>query len=496
MSRVELLRLVPESNSLWATTDWPWSGLDFRTYISSQAVQGGLQLPVTSAPFASSFKHRLCTSQAAAFAQQCRSNLDSQSPFFVIPSVATQATVSVALCAAGLSPRFFISNSSTSDSPGSAGGPDVFEIPLDEGQGSWTGGFPNGGVLGVENVGQASFEVGFSDNANASAPTPPDTTKLNFTMFLSPTSTLPDIPKTGCALRTQTSAGRIDREVPWLKDDGGWRQQWFLTGLSPSTNYTAYVIQEGTRVSGPIMFATNRVSTDIFDSSQRLTCSPASFTCPLVASLPFCPGIAYSVPLPPPPAAESFYDASTIPDAVSAPLISGLANFTASLLTFACGKDYYSPLASCADCQREYRKWLCAISFPRCSEPNPGDPTSFTRVPASPGATGLGARPTLGGPQQVFSALLPQPTSATPRNPNFPSLGREWTMLLPCLETCYAVDRACPNFLGFRCPLRRFNAAATYGVGYVDTGDLDGKQGTGVTGASQDRWGNIWCNAG
>ncbi|KAF4565607.1 stretch-activated cation channel mid1 [Pleurotus pulmonarius] len=446
-------------------------------------------------------------------------------PFFVIPSVATQATVSVALCVAGSSPRFFISNSSTSDSPGSAGGPDVFEIPLDEGQGSWTGGFPNGGVLGVENPGQTSFEVGLSDNgtlherissppilgdttsnqailfshvfsnftldepsypnytlpsANASAPTPPDISKFNFTMFLSPTSTLPDIPKTGCALRAQTSAGRIDREVPWLKDEEGWRQQWFLTGLAPSTNYTAYMVQEGTRVSGPIMFATKS----------------ASFSCPLVASLPFCPGIAYSVPLPPPPAAASFYDASTIPDAISAPLISGLANFTASLLTFACGKDYYSPLASCADCQREYRKWLCAISFPRCSEPNPEDPASFTRVPASPGATGLGARPTLGGPQQVFSALLPQPTSATPRNPNFPPASREWTMLLPCLETCYAVDRACPNFLGFKCPLRRFNAAATYGVGYVDTGDLDGKQGTGVTGVSQDRWGNIWCNAG
>ncbi|KAF4588092.1 stretch-activated cation channel mid1 [Pleurotus pulmonarius] len=274
-------------------------------------------------------------------------------PFFVIPSVATQATVSVALCVAGSSPRFFISNSSTSDSPGSAGGPDVFEIPLDEGQGSWTGGFPNGGVLGVENAGQTSFEVGLSDNgtlherissppilgdttsnqailfshvfsnftldepsypnytlpsANASAPTPPDISKFNFTMFLSPTSTLPDIPKTGCALRAQTSAGRIDREVPWLKDEEGWRQQWFLTGLAPSTNYTAYMVQEGTRVSGPIMFATKS----------------ASFSCPLVASLPFCPGTAYSVPLPPPPAAASFYDASTIPDAISAPLISGL----------------------------------------------------------------------------------------------------------------------------------------------------------------------------
>jgi calcium channel MID1 len=65
-------------------------------------------------------------------------------------------------------------------------------------------------------------------------------------------------------------------------------------------------------------------------------------------------------------------------------------------------------------------------------------------------------------------------------------------MLLPCLETCTAADRACPNFLGFKCPVVQFNAAASYGVGYVDS--VNNVEGGGVTGVAQDRWGNIWCN--
>lgn len=160
-----------------------------------------------------------------------------------------------------------------------------------------------------------------------------------------------------------------------------------------------------------------------------------------------------------------------------------MTNFTTTLLTFACGRDMYSPIQSCADCQNAYRKWLCSVSFTRCSEPSSG---STSNSSSSPLASGDSA-------QQPLSALVPQPTNATTRNPNMPSLGNSYTALLPCLETCTAVDRACPNFLGFKCPVVRFNAASSYGVGFVDSGE-DGVQGQGVTGSYQDQWGNIWCN--
>ncbi len=50
-----------------------------------------------------------------------------------------------------------------------------------------------------------------------------------------------------------------------------------------------------------------------------------------------------------------------------------------------------------------------------------------------------------------------------------------------------------PNFLGFQCPIPRFNAAASYGVGYIDGDEKnkgeDWEENGGITGASQDRWG-------
>lgn len=164
------------------------------------------------------------------------------------------------------------------------------------------------------------------------------------------------------------------------------------------------------------------------------------------------------------------------------------------LTTFPCGRDWYSPLVGCDDCQRAYRKWLCTVTFVRCGEPSAGNPDSVSAAPPNPSATGLSAlSPTDGSPQKIFSAIIPQSSSSPSRNPNLQTTN-PYSILLPCLETCTAVDRACPNFLGFRCPTMQFNAAASYGVGYID--GADGSQGEGVTQTAQDRWGNVWCNAG
>ncbi|KAL0948037.1 hypothetical protein HGRIS_010663 [Hohenbuehelia grisea] len=466
---------------------------------------------------------------AVAYAQTSRRlDINSVSSFnasssssFIVPA-AGQLTVSVALCSSS-NPRFFVTNASTTSIPSSSGGQDVFEIFLSDGHGNWTGKFDGGGLLAIEASGEVPFEVGVSDNgpmhqalsdpaflgdttanqaiifsypfaawdfaeprypnytlpqANLTAPTPPSSAP-NFTIFVSTTtsSALNSLPKTGCALNAQRSEGVVSSQSAWLKDESGWREQWILSQLAPSTNYTAFVIQDGTKISRPIMFVTKS----------------ATFACPLAASLPYCPGIAYSVPLPAPPSADAVYDASNLPESITEPLISSLTNFTTSLLTFACGRDWYSPIVSCADCQREYRKWLCTISFPRCGEASPNGSNTLTRSSADPSATGVRADAFA---QQVLSALVPQPTSAKSRNENFPDMGSEYSVLLPCLETCNAVDRACPSFLGFRCPVRRFNAAASYGVGYIDSGDEDGEAGRGMTGVAQDTFGNIWCNAG
>jgi len=227
----------------------------------------------------------------------------------------------------------------------------------------------------------------------------------------------------------------------------------------------------------------------VIDSAKcKSDSDPAAFPCSLVHSLPYCPSVAYSVPIPAPGDGSATYDARNLPPEVSEPIVSYLANFTTVLTTLACGRDWYSPIVGCDDCQREYRKWLCAISFTRCSEPSPANPNGFTIAPAAPSATAISA---IKDGQRVFSALLPQSTDATPRNPNLPTLGSNYNALLPCLEVCHAVDRACPPFVGFKCPKSIFNAAASYGVGYIDA--AKGTKDRGVTGVAQDRWGNVWC---
>lgn len=117
----------------------------------------------------------LCLLNAALVLAQTRRELplNSNSPFspssapnppvFSLPR-SNDLSITVALCSSGnSSPRFFVTNSSSVDTPGSSSGKDVFEIVLNGGYGNWTGPFRDGGVLAVENVGQTSFELGVSD---------------------------------------------------------------------------------------------------------------------------------------------------------------------------------------------------------------------------------------------------------------------------------------------------------------------------------------------
>lgn len=88
---------------------------------------------------------------------------------FAIPAQG-QLSISVAVCSDSTTlPRFFVTNVSNADSqndPGSDLGLDVFEIALNDGQGSWTGSFANGGVLSavLSSTTGVDYNVGVSTN--------------------------------------------------------------------------------------------------------------------------------------------------------------------------------------------------------------------------------------------------------------------------------------------------------------------------------------------
>lgn len=213
----------------------------------------------------------------------------------------------------------------------------------------------------------------------------------------------------------------------------------------------------------------------------------ASFNCPLAHSLPYCPRVAHTIPLSPPPnsAAGFIYDSTTIPQSVSSPLLSSLGNFSKTLTIHPCGRaeSDFSPLKGCDDCWDAYRNWVCAVGFPRCSDPSPPPPSTTIKDSKPP--------PT--------PAFLVQSTT-NQRSPVLPPLTQPQTIILPCHELCTATVRACPPLLQFACPLVEVNANMSYGVGFIDRvrgnkvsagdGSVGGlEEGSGGV----DRWGGVWC---
>ncbi|KAG8814126.1 stretch-activated cation channel mid1 [Serendipita sp. 399] len=275
---------------------------------------------------------------------------------------------------------------------------------------------------------------------------------------------------------TNSSLVLVDQEE-------GWRTRYVVSGLQPQTNYTVYTI------------STTLGQSNVVTLSQPayFKTKTSGFGCTLVHSLPFCPKVAYAAPFPPltGAAASTGYDSTNFPPGLQQQFVSSLGNFTASMKTFRCGQDLYSITQSCASCERAYRDWLCSVLIPRCGEVDPSPDPNV-------------------GPIDPPAALVARVMSSTNTTDSSPRVDQtvfggggaaveQYNELLPCLETCHAVDRACPPVVQWRCPRKQFGAERSYAVGYVDNPGDDfsggGVEGGGTTGRSQDEFGNVWCNA-
>ncbi|KIK34620.1 hypothetical protein CY34DRAFT_40835, partial [Suillus luteus UH-Slu-Lm8-n1] len=117
-------------------------------------------------------------------------------------------------------------------------------------------------------------------------------------LVIAPTSSsLASGMQTACRINSTSSAGSVVSNDLWLHDNRGCRFQWLVDDLTPSTNYTACVIQDQAKLSGPIYFTTKYLT----------------FPCFLVHSLPSCPSTSSAVPLPFPQSPASSYDSSNLP---------------------------------------------------------------------------------------------------------------------------------------------------------------------------------------
>ena len=263
--------------------------------------------------------------------RQQQLNLDAVSTFssastLTVPSYEGDVAISVAICGnpEGTIPRAIFTNSSTgTPTDVNIGAQDVFEILIEEGIGKWTGPIGQGGQLAITDTGQTQYQVGVSTNPGqpvhqylgqsgllfgdstgnqailfsppfesivSTQPTFPNYTLPSaqtpfsvsqpsstpqFALTLVETSSASGLlQRSSCALRAINSTGTVENQTNWIRDESeGWRSKWLVGGLTPGTNYSAFVSQDGIKVSGPLYFTTKSGQ---YASRLRFRCFPGS----------------------------------------------------------------------------------------------------------------------------------------------------------------------------------------------------------------------------
>ncbi|KAJ1040607.1 hypothetical protein NDA10_000086 [Ustilago hordei] len=283
-----------------------------------------------------------------------------------------------------------------------------------------------------------------------------------------------------------------------MQDDT--RRRFEVSGLDAGTNYTVWLVETTNLEQG----SAQSVSTTLFPAIKMKT--KRSDNCRLVYDVPFCPNVAYSIPVNP------SVSTTTALSAVEEFVTPQYSNFSMMIDTFPCGdRDFgmYSYVQTCDKCKKSYQDWLCAVAMPRCTDPLE-DPETQSR--ATQDSTQL-----TGAPTGLNTKLLPYivnrngngSSALTSRHDFIDKQLRPgfYGELLPCIYTCYFVERTCPPLIQWACPVWDVTAQRDYGT-FADSGPEGiGAAENGGSGKDGMRWGgyqryiatdafgNTYCNS-
>lgn len=306
-----------------------------------------------------------------------------------------------------------------------------------------------------------------------------------------------DVLESNQEIAINSSETQRGTEVNTLNDS---RRQFAISGLDAGTNYTVWLVETTSLGTG----SAQSYSTTLFPAIKMVT--KRNDNCRLIYDVPFCPNVAYSIPVNPSISTPSAL--SVIQEFVNPQY----SNFSLTIDTFPCGShDFgmYSYVQTCESCKKSYQDWLCAVAMPRCTDPLQ-DPETQSR------ATQDSAELT-GAPTGLNTNLLPyivnrngNGSNALPSRQPFidtqlrPGLYGE---LLPCIYTCYFVERTCPPLIQWACPVWDITAQRDYGT-FADSGPKGiGAAENGGAGSDGMRWGgyqryiatdafgNAYCNS-
>lgn len=209
---------------------------------------------------------------------------------------------------------------------------------------------------------------------------------------------------------------------------GGLHQQFYLTNLTPSTLYTAYLTASG---SG---YGQRSQVYSLFTIQTMDT--PA---CKIIFDLDFCQGVAYSVPV---SSHIQYNDTNDLKEIYDSRVATLYTNFSKALQQVACNatdEDRFSPLITCTNCIAQYKTWLCAVTIPRCS-------TYYQ--------DGYSLRDHGESRNEFVNEVIEPPLP--------------YYEVKPCINLCNDMVKDCPAQLNFACPTSMEAILESYGVFRTD----------------------------
>ncbi|KAF2443327.1 hypothetical protein P171DRAFT_432608 [Karstenula rhodostoma CBS 690.94] len=278
-----------------------------------------------------------------------------------------------------------------------------------------------------------------------------------------------------CGLKTQFESSRnlsvtTTTSITTQFGQGLPKGMFNVQGLETSMKYTGFLILNGTS-NMTIDGTTTNGGGRVFQSFQWQT--KADDTCQVIFGLTECSTVAYAVPSSPQwknndTGLISFYDTLAA---------RYMQSFRRSLAQVACdtaGTAQYSLARTCADCEADYKAWLCTVLIPRCEDWSANATYLHPRNINTPFANG--SLPSVDGmaffPANSFDGPDSDSTASENVTTGYNASLRTRTAynqsriaaidatigpgpykeLLPCEDLCFDIVRSCPAQLGFACP--------------------------------------------
>ncbi|KAI0885272.1 stretch-activated Ca2+-permeable channel component-domain-containing protein [Annulohypoxylon maeteangense] len=229
------------------------------------------------------------------------------------------------------------------------------------------------------------------------------------------------------------------------------RQEFYVTGLNASSNYTGFLARPpGTTSNSKRQSGSSSAGGGVVFQPTTFQTKPDG-TCTFIFNMTFCDQTQYAVPgnltnFPNGTVLAEFYDnyTRTMYD-----------NFDKVLQQVPCETNSvakYSLARNCDDCKSAYKNWLCSVAIPRCEDFSQPDRWYLQmRNIASPFANGSFVNQSL---IDKYGEMLAYNSSRNPIIDDTVQPG-PYKELLPCEDLCYDLVRSCPASMKFSCPRPR-----------------------------------------